>query len=160
MLVKVHTSYMNSSYGKISAFLLFWLIFLAPLTVASHQCQAWCLHLYNYVAGNAGYYISKGEYTNKLRTLQCVSFKNDNIMCLFDPQLAAWENNRVSSSLVIIVPFAIHLSDPYVYKGPLRYIPAPVPPSGLPYPLLLKHVASFSLETKTAVSPYFVLCFC
>lgn len=85
MLVKVPASYMNSSYGKISAFLLFWLIFLAPLTVASHQC----LHLYNYVAGNAGYHISKGEYTNKLGTLQCVSFKNDNIMCLSDSQLAA-----------------------------------------------------------------------
>lgn len=154
MLAKVHISYMNSSYGKISTFLLFQLTFMVPLTVASHQCHGGLMSpLDDHVAGKAGYYILKGKHTNKIRTLQCVSFKNDNIMHFSESELTAWENNRASSLLVTIVYL------PSICLTP-AYIKALSDTSQHRFLLLGYHIhycssllSSFPRGTKTAISP-------
>ena len=129
-----------------------WLLWLLspwlPISVTVASCPA----PDDYVAGKAGYYISKGKYSNKTRTLPCVYFQNDNIMLFSDSELTARENNRDSSSPATIVLFAIHLSAPCLYKGPLRPFLTQVSPSGLPYPWLLEHDVQFPLGIKTVIS--------
>lgn len=50
-------------------------------------------------------------YTSKIRTLWYILFKNDITMPFSDSEAVAWENNRDSPVLVIVLD--THLSESY-----------------------------------------------
>lgn len=145
---------MNSFYGKMSTF-------ISVIFITAFYCGLLCDRglmslLDNGVASKTGYYILKGIHVTKIGALQCVFFKNDNMMLWFSTNsLIKQKRWPFSCNNDCICHRCLSLT---CMQAP-KHILGPVRPCGWPYPLLFNHVIQFYLKTKKTVNHFSCLSF-
>lgn len=144
------------SYNFYFGWLIYCLSLWPPISVTVASCPYWTIVL----LAKQDITFKKDRMQLKLEPFSVSTLKRDNIMHFSDLEITAWENNRESPLLVIIILFATSVSVPPTWKpsGTSQNQPLPLGDHIHYYSSMLSNFPWKQDNSESFLMPCFVLC--